>query len=107
VAATLRRYAAALEQRDLQALLAIWPGVSRAQRDAIEREFVNARSISVELASPRIEIAGATASVTVLRHYRIESRDGQQLRSDTLTTITLKQGGSGWIIESMRHRPAP
>ena len=38
------------------ALKAVWPGLSRPQQEAIEGEFANARSISVELASPRIAV---------------------------------------------------
>jgi ketosteroid isomerase-like protein len=103
--ATLRRYTAALEQRDIGALKAVWPGLTRAQQDAVEAEFANARSISVELASPRFEVNGTTATVTAVRHYSLRTRDGQQLRSDTTTTLTLRQQGTGWLIESVSHRP--
>ena len=105
MAATLRRYTAALEQRDVTALKAVWPGLSRSQQSAVEAEFANARSISVELASPRIDVTGATATVTAVRHYSLSTRDGQQLRSDTSTTLTLRQASSGWVIESVSHRP--
>jgi serine/threonine protein kinase len=105
VAATLRRYTAALEQRDVAALKAVWPGLSRSQQAAVEAEFANARSINVELASPRIDVIGATATVTAVRHYSLSTRDGQQLRSDTSTTLTLRQAPGGWVIESVSHRP--
>jgi len=105
VSATLRRYTAALEQRDIGALKAVWPGLTRPQQEAVEAEFANARSISVELASPRFEVHGATATVTAVRHYSLRTRDGQQLRSDTATTLTLRQQGAGWLIESVSHRP--
>jgi ketosteroid isomerase-like protein len=105
VAAALRRYTSALEQRDVTALKAVWPGLSRSQQEAVEADFANARSISVELASPRIDVSGATATVNAVRHYSLRTRDGQQLRSDTATTLTLRQGASGWLIESVSHRP--
>jgi eukaryotic-like serine/threonine-protein kinase len=105
VAATLRRYTSALEQRDVTALKAVWPGLSRSQQDAVEADFANARSISVELASPRIDVSGATATVNAVRHYSLRTRDGQQLRSDTATILTLRQGANGWLIESVSHRP--
>ncbi len=105
VAATLRRYTSALEQRDVAALKAVWPGLSRSQQEAVEADFANARSISVELASPRIDVNGATATVTAVRHYSLRTRDGQQLRSDTTTTLTLRHAASGWLIESVSHRP--
>ena len=105
MSATLRRYTSALEQRDVTALKAVWPGLSRSQQQAVEADFANARSISVELASPRIDFSGATATVTAVRHYSLRTQDGQQLRSDTSTTLTLRQGASGWVIESVTHRP--
>jgi len=103
--ATLRRYISALEQRDVNALKAVWPGLSRSQQAAVEAEFANARSIDVELANPRIDVAGQTATVSAVRHYSLNTRDGQQLRSDTSTTLTLRQAASGWVIESVTHRP--
>lgn len=105
MSATLRRYTAALEQRDIGALKAVWPGLSRPQQEAIESEFGNARSISVELASPRIDVNGAMATVTAVRHYSLRTRDGQQLRNDTATTLTLRHVATGWLIESVSHRP--
>ncbi len=105
VAATLRRYTSALEQRDVAALKAVWPGLSRSQQAAVEADFANARSITVELASPRIDVNGATATVTAVHHYSLRTHDGQQLRSDTTTTLTLRHAASGWLIESVSHRP--
>ena len=105
VLATLRRYTAALEQRDIGALRAVWPGLTRPQQEAVEAEFANARAISVELSSPKLEVTGATATVTAVRHYSLRTRDGQQLRSDTTTTLTLRQQGAAWLIESVSHRP--
>ena len=105
IVAAMRRYTAALEQRDVTALKAVWPGLSRSQQAAVEAEFANARSISVELASPRIDVTGQTATVTAVRHYNLNTRDGQQLRSDTSTTLTLRHAPSGWLIESVSHKP--
>lgn len=73
---------------------------------AIEADFGNARSIDVNLAEPQIDVSGSTATATVLRHYSLRTRDGQQLRSETITTVTLRQHSGGWLIESVRHRAA-
>ena len=100
-----RQVEPAHEQRDVNALKAVWPGLSRSQQSAVEAEFANARSITVELASPRIEVTGQTAVVTAVRHYSLNTRDGQQLRSDTSTTLTLRHASGGWAIESVSHRP--
>jgi serine/threonine-protein kinase len=104
VSAVLERYTNALEQRDLGALKAVWPSLSGAQQAAIEAEFSNARSISVQFVNPKIEISGATATVTGTRRYGMQTRDGQQLRTETMTTLVLRQAGNGWQIESVRHQ---
>ena len=105
IAMVLQRYDAALEQRDVAALKAIWPGLSGGQQSAIESEFSNARSISVDLVGPRIQVTGQTATVVLRRVYQLRTRDNQQLRSETITTLTLRQSGTAWHIESVRHQP--
>jgi serine/threonine protein kinase len=105
IAAVVERYRAALEQRSIAALKSVWPSLSGAQQSAIESEFANARSIDVTLASPRIQVAGNTATVVTRRQYRLRTRDGQQLSSESVTTLALRQAGGGWVIESVRYQP--
>ena len=100
----VQRYRSALEQQNLGALKAIWPGLSGPQQAAIEAEFANARAISVELGTPRIQVNGQSATVVVRRLYQLRTRDGQQLRSETTTTLHLRHNGA-WHIESVRHQP--
>ena len=104
IAAVVQRYRSALEQQNLGALKAIWPGLSGPQQSAIEAEFANARTISVELGTPRIQVNGASATVVVRRLYQLRTRDGQQLRSETTTTLHMRHNGA-WHIESVRHQP--
>jgi serine/threonine-protein kinase len=103
--AVLRRYTSALEHRDIAALKAIWPGLGGREQSAIETDFQNARSISVSFGSPKIDVSGASATVTGLRQYSLETRDRQALQSETVTTLTLKRVGNDWLIDSVRHRP--
>ena len=105
IAGVVASYVRALETRDIDALRAIWPGLSGAAQAAIESEFANARSINVSFAGTRIAVDGAAATVTGTRRYGLQTRDGQQLRSETLTTIALRQAGDAWVIESITHRP--
>ena len=102
IAATLDRYTAALEHRDMAGLKAVWPGLSGAQQSAIQNEFDSARSINAELAESRIDVAGTTATVSGVRRYTVQTRDGQQLHRDTATTIRLRRAGSAWVIETIR-----
>ena len=104
--AVLQRYIAALEHRDIGALKAVWPSLGGAQQAAIEAEFANAREIDVEFVDPKIDVAGQTMTVSGRRRYSLRTRDGQQLRSDTITTLALRQAGADWVIESVRHQTA-
>lgn len=105
IAGVVGRYVRALEGRDIGALRAIWPGLSGAALAAIESDFTNARAIDVSFSDSRIEVNGASATVTGIRRYGLHTRDGQQLRSETRTTIALRQTDGGWVIESIRHQP--
>jgi serine/threonine protein kinase len=102
--AVLQRYIAALEHRDIAALKSVWPSLGGSQQAAIEAEFANAREIDVEFVDPKIEVAGQTMTVSGRRRYSLRTRDGQQLRSDTITTLALRQSGTDWVIESVRHQ---
>jgi eukaryotic-like serine/threonine-protein kinase len=102
VTAVLERYTNALEQRDLVALKAVWPSLGGAQQRAIESDFNNARSISVQFVNPKIDVSGSTATITGVRRYGMQTRDGQRLRNEANTTLVLRQAGNGWHIESVR-----
>ncbi len=106
IATVITRYVAALEARDLNALRQVWPGLGGAQEAAIKSDFENARSIDASFANPTITVSGATATATGLRRYALRTRDGHRLQGDTMTTITLRQAGGQWVIDSMRHQPA-
>jgi serine/threonine-protein kinase len=99
----LERYETALESRSLPALKRVWPSLGGAQERAIAEEFVNARSIDVQLADARIDLAGDDAAVRCRRRYRIDTTDGHRLQSETATTIALRKSGNTWIIDSVRH----
>ncbi len=106
VAAVLSRYTSALEHRDIAALKSIWPSLDSAQQSALEMDFANARSIDVDFVDPKIDITGAAATIRGVRHYAMQTRDGQRLRSTTVTTLALRQVGNDWVIESVRHQAA-
>jgi eukaryotic-like serine/threonine-protein kinase len=102
--ALLARYTTALEHRDIDALKAIWPGLGGREQAALEAEFANATAIEASFDTPKIDVTGTRTTITGLRHYALRTRDGQSLRSETLTTLALKKSGDEWVIESVRHR---
>jgi hypothetical protein len=105
IAELLTRYESALEDRSLSALKRLWPGLGGAQESAIRNEFQHASRIDVEIASPRIEVSGATASATFLRRYGLVTTDGQRLNSQSTTTMTLRRTAAGWVIDQIRFEP--
>lgn len=102
----LGRYEAALESRSLDALKRVWPGLGGAQQTAISNEFQHASRIDVDIRDPRISVAGADGTVTFVRRYELQTVEGQRLRNDTRTTMTLRRTGSGWVIDDIRFEPA-
>ena len=102
VRAALAQYTAALEARDVGAMKRVWPSLSGDLEKGIRDDFENARQIDVEIGDERIDVAGDTATVTCLRSYRIQTRDGHRLATENRTIITLHKSGRSWIIQSMR-----
>jgi tetratricopeptide (TPR) repeat protein len=103
---TLDQYTSALEARSLPALKRVWPGLGGAQERAIREEFQNARSISVTLESPRIQVSGDTATAVATRHYALSTLDGHELRSDARSVFQLRASDAAWLIESVRFEAA-
>lgn len=102
IRAALQQYASALENRDLAALKRVWPSLSgQAERD-IRDDFQNAREISVGIDDERIDLNGDSATVTCLRHYLMQTRDGHRLERETRTIISLRRNGRSWLIDSIR-----
>jgi hypothetical protein len=98
----LSRYAAALEARDIAQLKKVWPGLAGAQEVAIANEFRIARTISVSLSDPNVQVEGSTAVATCRRTHQLETTDGQRLQTNTQMVFTMRRSPSGWVIERVR-----
>ncbi len=105
IADALSRYEAALEARNLAALKRVWPTLSGTQEAALREEFLHARRIEVDINSPRIDVAGATATATFVRRYEVLKTDGQLLNSRSVTTVSLRKTSGGWVIDQIRFDP--
>ena len=97
------RYKAALENRNLEALKRLWPGLGGAQEAAIRNEFQIATSIDVDIVSPQITVSGTTATVTFVRRYRLQTADRQNPRDERRTTMNLHRSGAAWVIDQIRY----
>ena len=106
IAQLLAHYKSALEGRDLDALRKVWPGLTAASANAISAQFRDATRLTVGILDPRISASGANGTVTFRRRYEMQTRDGQNLRNETQTTMTVRRTSAGWIIESIRFSQA-
>ena len=98
----LSKYELALESRSMEALKRIWPTLGGNQQALIRAEFEHARRIDVELVDPHISVSGASATVTLTRHYELLPAGGPVQRADTPTTMTLRRTNAGWVIDQLR-----
>jgi hypothetical protein len=98
----LGHYRSALENKDLDALRKIWPGLPEAAAKAIRADFQNASRIAVDILDPRISTSGATGTVMFRRRYELQTHDGQRLRTETQTTMTVRRASGGWVIDAVR-----
>jgi eukaryotic-like serine/threonine-protein kinase len=101
----LDRYESALESKNLEALKRLWPGLGGTQESAIRYEFQNASRIEVDIVNPQITTNGTSATVTFTRRYQLQTVDGQRLRTDTRTTMSLHRSGTSWTIDQIRFDP--
>ena len=101
----LTRYRSALEARDLDALKRVWPGLAGAAQTALREEFRHASHITVEIVNPRTSVTGAAGTVSFIRRYELLTVEGQRLRTETRTTMQVRQTGAAWVIDGIRFEP--
>ena len=104
IRAVLSQYVAALEARNIAALKTLWPSLAPSQERAIRSEFANARSVQVRLADPRIDVDGATATVSTMREYQIVTADGHRLATNTRMAMRMRRAGGAWVIEGITYQ---
>lgn len=98
----LTRYKSALESRNLDALMRVWPG---AAQEALRKQFQDATRISVEIVDPRISGSGDNATVSFIRRYDVVTIEGQRLHSESQATMDVRRAGASWVIERIRLVP--
>ena len=101
IQAVLRRYAAAMEARDLRALKALWPGMGAEQEEKIRSSFQFASSLRVQLEVTSIHLEERRAVVLCRRRDIIETTDGQSLNNEKPGTITLARSDR-WTIAAIQ-----
>jgi serine/threonine-protein kinase len=98
----VRRYAQALESRNVDALKRVWPSLQGAQEEAVRKEFAHARRIDVEIDDTTVNVSGTSGTVTFVRRYRLSTVDGQRLDTNSRTTMSVRRAGTDWVIDRVR-----
>ena len=101
VSRALADYQVAYQHKDLAALQAIWPSLSKTSLDQIRTSFHDASEVSVDLrpvGDP--EISGAIATVVCDRNVRQIIMKRPMQASDRVR-IVLNRRGAGWVIASI------
>jgi serine/threonine protein kinase len=101
----LRRYQAAYENRSVEGIRAVWPGLGQTEINKISNSFKATRSYKVILQpTGDPQISGDTATVACKRsiwvQFKEESRPKKPVEDSVI--ISLRKSGTSWIIESLQ-----
>ena len=97
----VERYRAALEARDFNALRRIWPGLSGRVADSHRDAFKNATRIVVDISDRQFKPANGGGTIVFVRRY-VSTLEGKDYGQTSTATMTVRQTGSGWVIEDIR-----
>jgi len=95
----LQAYADAYSRLDARAVQGVYPSTDIA---GLERSFARMRSQRVQIANERIQVNGATATVTCIWQTVFELSAAAPNRSAPQTTLTLQRSGDTWLIVGRR-----
>jgi hypothetical protein len=96
-------YARALERRDINAVLKVFPDISQNQADSFRQFFAGAEDIHASWQAMRIAPTGNQADARVamtLTFKRADNHAPDRTRSEV--TIQLSRRGSEWVITAIR-----
>ncbi len=95
----LQAYADAYSRLDANAVQGVFPSTDVA---GLQRSFARMRSQRVQIVNERIQVNGATATVTCTWQTVFELSAGGPNRSAPQTTLTLQRSGNTWLIVGRR-----
>ena len=103
----VRRYARAYERESTVELKAVFPSLSRAELNSIDRSFLDWESVAVDLVIRRMSVEASRAELLVTQRQEIVTVEGVVRRTemDVLMSLTRPGGGAGgsWVITGVRQ----
>jgi serine/threonine-protein kinase len=98
----LNRYRTAFENKDSEALKAIWPGLGRSELSAFQNFFKIARSIKLQIQPlGEADITASGATIRARRTMAAADERGPLPQQDQTVRINLRRSGNGMVIESI------
>ena len=101
----MQKLADAFQQRNPEAVKAIWTGLSEAQAVTIGNSLRDARAVKYELrpiGDP--QITNETAKVACKRSLQFEFAQGAAQPVQDEVSVTLRKRGANWVIENVQTR---
>lgn len=96
-------YADSYSRRDAPALWNIWPGAPAETRQAIEKYFRGARSITMRVTNRKIESNGSKATVMAQSSQDFMPKNGSpQKAPESPITLELEKSSGIWLITLIR-----
>ena len=101
--AALRLYEEALENRDIEALKRIWPGISREVENTWRNSFKFYKSLQIDLQPlTEVRISNGVAVVSCRKVQQLTTTgDGKKLDSVTNATFRLRKIRDSWVIDTI------
>jgi serine/threonine protein kinase len=99
----LRRYQAAYENRDTDAIRSVWPTLGRDDVNKIDAFFKSTKAAKLVLQpSGPPKFTGDTASVSCKRSVTVQMKDGTRQKPVQQSVIVhLKKSGPSWVITAL------
>ena len=98
----LNRYRTAFENKDSEALKAIWPSLGRSELSAFQNFFKIARSIKLQIQPlGEADITASGATIRARRTMAAADERGPLPQQDQTVRINLRRSGNGMVIESI------
>lgn len=97
----LRLYREALENKDIDALKKVWPGIGRNVEDTFRNSFKISKSLRVDLEIlGEVRISESLAVVNCRKIQRLTTvGDGRRLEAVSNATFRLRKNGDRWVID--------
>ncbi|HWL40672.1 MAG TPA: protein kinase [Gemmatimonadaceae bacterium] len=102
ISPVIQAYARAIESRDIGAIRRVYPDLTAAQQRGFDQFFRSARDINVTFRVANVEGTASAAEARLVGSYDYVNSAGQGQHQPVSFAATLRNGGNGWRLVSVR-----